>query len=180
MKALEANFFSTVGSSATSTAPKQINCGFHSWSIGHFLIPAMGEGEFAWINGNEGFLVGTREQYLQWLSNQETPNHIGDYHYYPFGIYCIKIGGRIFHGECILGGSGCCADKSNFYPLLWALEGGPSLNTKGEIDYETERNRLGTGLYQTFSKKFGVRLPSYWVHEEDRNPEEQNFLQKYL
>lgn len=180
MKALEARFFNTVGSSQT-TAPKQIHCGFHSWCIANTLTPAMGDGEFAWINGNEGFLVGTREQYLEWLGNQsEVPNWIGDYDFHPFGLFCAKVNGRIYHCRCVLGGSSYCAHEGDFYPLLWALEGLPSLNNKGEIDYEVESNRLGTGIYQCFSKRFGVRPPSYWVHEVDRNQEEQNFLQKYL
>lgn len=180
MKALEARFFNTVGNSKSTLAlaPHEIHCGFHGWSIATFLLPTMKEGDFAWTNGDM-FWVGTREQYLYWLSQTETPNVIWSDSYFPFGMYCAKVNGKFTHCRGISKGSAYCADKSNFYALLWALEGGPALKGK-DIDYETERNRLGTGVYHTFCREFGVELPSYWVHNEESKEEEQNFLQKYL
>lgn len=175
MKALESSFFSTVGTTPDSPAPIEVRCGFHGWSIGHFLTPVMKEGDFSWNDG-EKFLVGTREQYLHWLSTTANPNIIWDQGFLPLGMFCVKTQGNVIRCKGISGRSIYCADGSDFYPLLWALEGLPTW----DINYEVERTRLGTGVYHTFCKACGVALPHHWVNNEDVDEVEDNFLQKYL
>lgn len=180
MKALEARFFSSVGSSEGPTeAPTEVRCGYHGWSVSTLLYPTMREGDFAWRDRDDDrFLVGTREQYLHWLSSQDSaPNQTWHHGFLPLGMYCVRVGETIIHCTGISGASSYCADKSDFYPLLWALKGPPA---GGEIDYKIERARLGSGVYKTFCKAYNVPLPIHWVKAEEVEEVEDNFLQNLI
>lgn len=98
-----------------------------------------------------------------------------DTSFFPLGLYCVKVGGGFIHARCLLGQSIYCAYSIDFVPLFWALEGIPS-----EIDYERENNRMGTGVYRTFCNHYGIRMPRFWVDDEEPMEEENNFLQKYF
>lgn len=47
------------------------------------------------------------------------------------------------------------------------------------IDYKVESARLGTGVYKTFCKAYGVPMPHHWIDKRGEEVED-NFLQKYL
>lgn len=189
MKALQMQFFSTVNTQNinVNNKPKEIASGINGWSVKEFLYPAMKEGDFAWIDkynkGDCKFLVGTRGQYIQWLSQQEEiPNPCHSSGYYPFGIYCVMWGGQYHHCHGYTNSS-YCADSSDFMPVLWVFEGLPPVDPRNEsttIDWDVERQRLGSGVYSTYTKSLSIDMPRHFIHSEDRHEEENNFLQKVL
>lgn len=155
------------------TIPREIKSGFD-----------VNEKEFAWID-NEKCYTGSGEQYLTWLSSQkELPNPISasGIYFYPLGLLSVKFGGQHKFASCHAHKSNACASSSNFFPLLWALEGFPEFVEGKMLPYAPILfwERVGTGTYQTYCKFFDIGLPRTWIHEEERNAVEDNFLQRYL
>jgi hypothetical protein len=199
MKRSELRFFDSVGSNGLEAekAPKTVNVSPQSWRDTENLPSLMEEGDFVWISGFDDqkrwtFQIGKRELYLKWLESQLnvqqsftpvlTPENESEV--FPLGLYCAKYGGRYHHAHCYAN-SNYEAKNKDFLVVLWAIEGFPTLDYKklggsDPWDVEAEDKRLGTGLYQTFSRLFEVSMPRYFSDDTERSEREDNFLEKFF
>ena len=170
MKAAEARFFAQTSTAtsapASAPAPEKLPPYLDSWSMVTFLYPRLKEGDYVWTDNTFSCLyLGTREMYLEWLTSQETlPNPTGTVSFYPLGLVLIVKDGQRVHGNGHTNRSNACANRSDFNALAHALSNG----------------KVGTGIYTTYCKYFGIKGPMYFVHNEEHNEEENNFLQEFF
>ena len=154
---------------------RKIKSSLHGWSLANLVYPVLKDGEFVWgsdfMGGeSDGLILGTREDYLEWVSKNGYQNPMSRLYFYPLGIIlCRDSDGHIQHGSAHTEHSSCCSSKNDFYPLFLALEG-----------LDADRKTIGTGVYLTYTKYFGIPMPKYFIHKDEKHEEENNFLQKYL
>ena len=165
----EAKFFSTqpsTPSTATAPAPQKLRPWLDGWSMANLLYPLLKEGNYVWTDDRRSCLyLGTREMYREWLSAQETlPNPTNTVGFYPLGLVLCVVNGERVHNSGHTNRSNACADGTDFKALAYALSDRP-----GEV---------GTGVYTTYCKHFGVERPKYFFF--DKEEEENNFLQEFF
>jgi hypothetical protein len=131
-----------------------------------FIYPSLKEGDYLWTDNAFSCLYkGTKEMYLEWLGEQtELPNPTGTVEFYPLGLVLIVKDGQRVHGTGHTNKSNACAGRSDFKALAIALGNG----------------EVGTGTYTTYCNYFGVKRPAYFVFEEQRGEEENNFLVEFF
>jgi len=169
MKAAEYRLFNTQASVTAATpapTPEKLPRYLDSWSMVTFVYPHLKEGDYLWTDDEFSCLYkGTREMYREWLESQEVlPNPTGTVDFYPLGLVLCVVNGERYHGTGHTNRSNACASRGDFKALAYALGEG----------------KVGKGAYRTYCTNMGIKMPMYFVHKEEHNEEEDNFLQEFF